>query len=114
MIESVNVLDGRNSATKSVDTRSIKTGAGLPIARRFTRSGADPLGTVTYERRRSVITNPDGSIVFKMDDAEIPSSWSQLATDIVVSKYFRKTEVPGTGHETSVKQVVRRLALAIR
>src|SRR5262249_43912255 len=69
---------------------------------------------VKYEKRKSVISNPDGSTVFKMDEAEIPASWTQLATDIVVSKYFRKTEVPGTGFETSAKQVVRRIALAVR
>ena len=44
----------------------------------------------------TVITNPDGSVVFQMDDVEVPASWSQLATDIVVSKYFRKAGVPGS------------------
>jgi ribonucleoside-diphosphate reductase alpha chain len=50
-----------------------------------------------------------------MDDVQVPAGWSQLATDIVVSKYFRKAGVPGVpGHETSVRQVVRRLARTIR
>ena len=53
-------------------------------------SGISPLDEVRYEHWKSVINNPDGSVVFKMDDAEIPAGWSQLATDIVVSKYFRK------------------------
>ncbi len=89
---------------------------GLAFARRFTKRQTDPLDEVTWERRTSVITNPDGSIVFKMDGAEIPSAWSQLATDIVVSKYFRKAGLHGKKDvgETSVRQVVHRLAHTIR
>ena len=89
---------------------------GLGFERRFTQRNADPLDQVTWERRTSVITNPDGSIVFKMDGAEIPSGWSQLATDIVVSKYFRKAGIHGKKElgETSVRQVVHRLSRTIR
>ncbi len=99
---------------------------GLVISRRFTTPGSDPLDEVRYERRTSRIVNTDGSVVFEMKDAEIPADWSQVATDIVVSKYFRKAGVPEfdangvpkkdadgkliTGPERSVKQVVRRLA----
>ncbi|HSN97052.1 MAG TPA: vitamin B12-dependent ribonucleotide reductase, partial [Candidatus Nanopelagicales bacterium] len=76
----------------------------------------DPLDQVTWERRSSVINNPDGSVVFKMEGAEIPAGWSQLATDIVVSKYFRKAGLHGKKEvgETSVRQVVHRLARTIR
>src|SRR5262245_464788 len=89
--------------------------AGLRVPRRHTRPGIDPLDEVRWEKRRTVITNPDGSVVFQMDDVEVPAGWSQLATDIVVSKYFRKAGVAGTpGHETSVRQVVRRIARTIR
>ncbi|HPQ81311.1 MAG TPA: vitamin B12-dependent ribonucleotide reductase, partial [bacterium] len=87
---------------------------GLSIERRFTRSGVDPLGEVRMTRRTSLITNPDGSVVFRMDDAEVPEDWSQLATDILVSKYFRKRGVPGAGHESSVRQVVSRITKTIR
>jgi ribonucleotide reductase alpha subunit len=91
------------------------SGAGLRVLRRNTRPGVDPLDQVTWERRRTVITNPDGSIVFQMDPVEVPSTWSQLATDIVVSKYFRKAGLPAApGHETSVRQVVHRIARSIR
>ncbi len=63
-----------------------------------------------------MITNPDGSVVFKMEGAEVPAGWSQLATDIVVSKYFRKAGIHGdkTLGETSVRQVVYRIAHTIR
>jgi len=90
------------------------TGAGLRVSRRFTRPGVNPLDELRWDKRRTVITNPDGSVVFQMDDIEVPVGWSQLATDIVVSKYFRKAGVPGTGSEKSVRQVVHRLAHTIR
>jgi ribonucleoside-diphosphate reductase alpha chain len=84
------------------------------VGRRFSAPGTDPLEAVEMEVRRSVITNPDGSVVFRMDDVEVPASWSQLATDIVASKYLRKAGVPDGGRETSVKQLVRRVAKTIR
>jgi ribonucleoside-diphosphate reductase alpha chain len=89
---------------------------GVRLERRYTRASSPPLDAVVYERRSSVITNPDGSIVFKMEGAEIPASWSQLATDIVISKYFRKAGLFGSKDrgETSVRQVVYRLANTIR
>jgi len=89
---------------------------GISVDRRFTVRGVDPLDEITWERRSSVITNTDGSVVFKMEGAEIPSEWSQLATDIVVSKYFRKAGIHGdkTKGETSVRQVVTRIAKTIR
>src|ERR1700759_3020053 len=98
----------------------------MKIARRFTQPGQDALASVQYEKRTSRISNPDGSVVFEMNDAEVPSSWSQLATDIMVSKYFRKAGVPQmdvhgqtlrdaagntvTGPEKSARQVIHRLA----
>jgi ribonucleoside-diphosphate reductase alpha chain len=89
---------------------------GMSIPRRFTEVGQDPLEAIEWEKRTSSITNSDGSVVFKLEGAEIPSSWSQLATDIVVSKYFRKAGLFGdkTLGETSVRQVIERLAITIR
>lgn len=89
---------------------------GLCVERRFTVAGAEPFDQVTWERRSSLISNPDGSQVFKMDGAEVPEGWSQLATDIVVSKYFRKAGLHGDAKrgETSVRQVVGRIARTIR
>ncbi len=88
--------------------------AGVRVPRRWTRAHVDPLDEVVWDRRRTVIANPDGSVVFQMDAVEVPADWSQLATDIVVSKYFRKAGVPDTGHETSVRQVVHRIAHTLR
>lgn len=93
-------------------------GAGQPATalfhRRYTKSGVNPLQLAKYEKRRSVIYNTDGTVVFSLDDVEVPKSWSQLATDIVVSKYFRKLGVPGKGYEYSVKQLIYRVAHTIR
>ena len=62
----------------------------MQITRRFTTPEQDVFTTVDWERRSSRITNADGSLVFEMTDAWIPTNWSQLATDLRVSKYFRK------------------------
>ena len=105
----------------------------MKITRRFTAhlpaddaGRRDVFAAIDWTRRTSRISNPDGSVVFEMTDAEVPSSWSQLATDIMVSKYFRKAGVPQrgadgnvlrhedgtpiTGPETSARQTVARLA----
>ncbi len=112
--------DDKEDVTRSEEQK------GLKISRLFTTPGIDPLEEVVYAKRTSRIVNTNGSIVFEMKDAEVPESWSQVATDIVVSKYFRKAGVPQfdekgnvlkdangsilTGPERSVKQVIRRLA----
>ena len=98
----------------------------MKINRRFTQAGKDVFESVEWTKRSSRILNPDGSVVFEMNDAEVPAGWSQLATDIMVSKYFRKAGVPQkdengdvitddhgkpvTGPERSARQVIHRLA----
>jgi ribonucleoside-diphosphate reductase alpha chain len=86
----------------------------MKIQRRFTQPGVDPLDTIDWDRRSSVIREPDGTVVFEMHDIEVPKAWSQVATDILAQKYFRKAGVPqpdgSLGRETSARQVVRRLA----
>ncbi|NNM84214.1 MAG: adenosylcobalamin-dependent ribonucleoside-diphosphate reductase [Phycisphaerales bacterium] len=98
----------------------------MKVVRKFTKAGEDVYSKVAFARRTSRISNVDGTVVFEMKDAEIPADWSQLATDIMVSKYFRKAGVPEvdaqgkpvldangkpkTGPEKSVRQVVHRLA----
>ncbi|KAA0214842.1 vitamin B12-dependent ribonucleotide reductase [bacterium] len=119
--------------TKSVNhaMANVTCPSGLSFTRLFTKPGEDVYATVKYARRSCKITNPDGSVVFSMDGAEIPADWSQLATDIMVSKYFRKAQVPQFaegvdplrgkpltdeegnikyGPERSARQVVHRLA----
>jgi ribonucleoside-diphosphate reductase alpha chain len=114
--EKAGTKKGRAAAAAPPRARAARSARGIRIDRRFTTPGADPLDSVVYERRSSTITNPDGSIVFRMDGAEVPASWSQLATDILISKYFRKAGLHGDKDrgETSVRQVVHRLAHTIR
>ncbi len=90
------------------------TTKGLQFQRRFTKEGVSPFDMFTYDYRTSIIRNPSGEIVFEMKDCEVPAQWSQIATDIIAQKYFRKAGVPqadGTlGRETSAKQVAHRMA----
>jgi ribonucleoside-diphosphate reductase alpha chain len=102
------------SDTPAKAAQKTATRPGLAIPRRFTQPGSDPLDEVVVERRRASISQPGGALVFAMDDVEVPATWSQLATDILASKYLRKAGVPGEGHEKSALAVVRRIASAIR
>ncbi len=86
--------------------------SGLTVKRRFTTAGADPFASVEWELRTAAITNEKGEVVFEQTDCEIPKSWSQTATNVVVSKYFRgKLDSPE--RERSVKQLVGRVATTI-
>ncbi len=87
---------------------------GLQFSRQFTQEGVSPYNMFDYDYRTSVIKNPTGEVVFQMDNVEVPKQWSQIATDILAQKYFRKAGVPNedgtTGRETTVKQVAHRMA----
>lgn len=86
----------------------------LSFTRQFTKEGVSPYDMFEYDYRTSVIKNPSGEVVFQMDNVEVPRQWSQIATDILAQKYFRKAGVPNadgsTGRETTVKQVAHRMA----
>ena len=86
----------------------------MKVARTFSTAGTNPLDAVTYNRRTTAMTEPDGTVIFRLEDFEVPDAWSQLASDIVSSKYFRKRGVPETGAETSIRQVVHRIAHTVR
>lgn len=87
---------------------------GLQFSRRFTKDDTSPFDMFEYDYRDSVIKNPNGEKVFEMNNVEVPKQWSQIATDILAQKYFRKAGVPqpdgSVGRETSVKQVAHRMA----
>ena len=81
---------------------------GLEFPRYFSRAGSDPFDEIEWEARSAVIGNEQGEVVFEQRDAEVPAFWSQQATNIVVSKYFRG--VLGTRQrESSVKQLIGRV-----
>ena len=98
----------------------------MKIARRFTKRGQSPYASLKFSKRVSEIRNPNGSVVFRMEDIQVPEAWSQVATDILAQKYFRKAGVPQVdadgnprldeagnpvlGAETDARQVFHRLA----
>jgi ribonucleoside-diphosphate reductase alpha chain len=66
----------------------------MHIDRLFTEPPKELSSYFEFVKRTSEIKNPDGSLVFKMEDVFVPSQWSQVATDIIAQKYFRKAGVP--------------------
>ncbi len=66
----------------------------MQIKRFFTTQGKDPLSSFEFVKRTSEIKNPDGSVVFRMENVSVPKQWSQVATDIIAQKYFRKAGIP--------------------
>ncbi|WP_120635530.1 vitamin B12-dependent ribonucleotide reductase [Ruegeria sp. EL01] len=72
----------------------------MKIERKFTKAGQDAYEDLDFVSATSEIRNPDGTIVFRLDEIEVPSSWSQVASDVIAQKYFRKAGVP-----TNLKKV---------
>ena len=68
----------------------------MQISRRFTTTGHDPYEGIEFANRTSRIVNPDGSVVFEAHDIQMPAKFSQVATDIMAQKYFRKAGVPAS------------------
>ncbi|MFY0679892.1 MAG: vitamin B12-dependent ribonucleotide reductase [Thalassovita sp.] len=66
----------------------------MKIERQFTKAGQDAYADLDFTTTTSEIRNPDGTVVFKLDEVEVPSSWSQVASDVIAQKYFRKAGVP--------------------
>ena len=66
----------------------------MRIERRYTKAGQSPYADMAFRLTASEIRNPDGSVVFRADDVEVPASWSQVAADVLAQKYFRKAGVP--------------------
>jgi ribonucleoside-diphosphate reductase alpha chain len=85
---------------------------GLEFPRYFTLPGVDPFDEVEWEIRAAVIGNEKGKVVFEQRDVEIPRNWSQQATNIVVSKYFRG-QIGTPEREHSVKQLIGRVVETI-
>jgi ribonucleoside-diphosphate reductase alpha chain len=88
-------------------------GRGLVVPRYFTTPDLDPYDAVEWEQRSAVITGEKGEVVFEQHDVEIPKPWSQLATSVVVSKYFRGL-LDSPDREHSVRQLVDRVVRTIR
>ena len=92
--------------------KAATTAPGLAFPRFFTEVGVDPFDEVEWELRSAVIGNEKGEVVFEQRDVEIPKAWSQQATNIVVSKYFRG-QIDTPERERSVKQLIGRVVNTI-
>jgi len=107
-----------NSRKSSKETRASTIQSGLKIENYFSKPGKHPFEEIKWAWRESKISNPDGSTVFQFDAVEVPESWSQLATDILASKYLRRRGVrknpEDLDYENSAKQVVSRISKSIR
>src|SRR5688500_16639327 len=103
-----------NGTKKSTAYRQLTAGdkatwKGLTIERRFTRPDVHPYDTVEWDTREAIITNERGEAVFEQKGLEIPKAWSQLATQVVASKYFRG-HMNTPEREYSAKQMIDRVA----
>jgi len=102
-------------ATEQTHSNPAPKARGFALERFNTRPGVDPMSELEWELRTAVITGEDGRVVFEQKDVEVPRSWSQTATNVVVSKYFRgplkedAREVGVPKRETSVRQLVLRV-----
>ena len=90
-------------------TEQATISSSLVIQRYFTKEGVSAYDMFEYDQRRSIIKNPDGSVVFEQNGVEVPTQWSQIATDILAQKYFRRRGIPEIESESSLKQVVHRM-----
>ncbi|MFA6304221.1 MAG: vitamin B12-dependent ribonucleotide reductase [Patescibacteria group bacterium] len=86
--------------------------AGLDFKRRYTKAGAHPYEEINWQQRDAVITSDKGEIVFSQKDVEVPKGWSQTATNIAVSHYFRG-RIGTSGREISARQMIDRVAKTI-
>ncbi|HYC00039.1 MAG TPA: vitamin B12-dependent ribonucleotide reductase [Candidatus Limnocylindrales bacterium] len=91
---------------------STRTGRGLSFSRRLSKAGVDPYSTVEWELRDAVIQGEGGKVVFEQRGVEFPANWSQLATNVVASKYFRGP-LGSPQRETSVRQLIGRVVTTI-
>ncbi|HMN68218.1 MAG TPA: vitamin B12-dependent ribonucleotide reductase [Bdellovibrionales bacterium] len=91
-----------------------QTRVGIEIEPRFVKRDEDPYSQVKWAKRESAVKGAEGEDIFSMKDLEAPEEWSQLAVDIAASKYLRRSGVPGVGRETSIRQLVHRVARTIR
>ncbi len=100
-------------ARAGIETPRSESGRGLAVRRYFTQEGLDPFANVEWERRSAVIYGEKGEVVFEQHDVEMPKTWTPLATNVVVSKYFRGP-LGTPQRETSVRQLIGRVVGTIR
>ena len=103
---STHPVEKQRAETRAPQTSEKRTG--LTFRRHFTTAGRHPFDEVTWERRSAVINDEKGQPVFEQHGIEVPTSWSQTATNIVASKYFRG-QLGSPDRETSVRGLIARV-----
>ena len=103
---------GNTEPAETARTRKPQASPGLEFPRYFSTAGVDPFDQVEWELRDAIIGSEKGTVVFEQRGVEMPKAWSQQATNIVVSKYFRG-HVGSPDRERSVKQLIGRVVSAI-
>src|SRR5579862_8364190 len=98
----------RAPAQNAAPVNSAAPGRGVVLERFFTTAGVDPYSQVDWDLRSAVISGEDGRVVFEQKEVEVPRAWSQTATNVVVSKYFRGP-LGTPRRETSVRQLISRV-----
>jgi ribonucleoside-diphosphate reductase alpha chain len=93
---------------RKTDRQVPATAKGMTISRYFTREGVHPFDEVQWELRTASITGEGGKVYFEQKDVEVPASWSQMATNVVVQKYFRGA-IGTPSRERSVRQLIGRV-----
>ena len=101
-------ITDRAQATNGASANSAAPGRGVVLERFFTSAGVDPYSQVDWDLRSAVISGEDGRVVFEQKDVEVPRAWSQTATNVVVSKYFRGP-LGTPRRESSVRQLISRV-----
>ena len=104
-------IRSRTAPPRKAAKKETRTG-GIAIDRYFTRTGVDVYDTCEWEFRNAAISSESGGIVFEQKDVEMPKFWSQMATNVVVSKYFRG-HLSTPDRETSVRQLIGRVVRTI-
>jgi len=110
--QAVSSSTSNSETTETSRSRKTPASPGLEFPRFFSTAGADPFDQVEWDVRDAIIGNEKGTVVFEQRGVEIPKSWSQQATNIVVSKYFRG-HVGSPERERSVKQLIGRVVNTI-
>src|SRR6202790_3367461 len=100
------------STTRFVKPERSESQKSLRIERVFSDDKIKPFDQIEWDRRTAEITDDSGKVIFKQENVEVPKSWSELATKVVVSKYFYG-EQHTSERETSVRQLVHRIARTI-
>ncbi|MCP4606656.1 MAG: vitamin B12-dependent ribonucleotide reductase [Proteobacteria bacterium] len=111
-MRSTNEVIKTKEAAESNTEQTGSPRSGLKFSRVLTQVGLHPYEEVKWEKRLATITNEKGEKIFELDDVEVPTGWSQLATNVVVSKYFRSSSRSGE-REKSVRQIINRVVSTI-